>query len=271
MAYCEVEKGVRLYYEDFGSGKPFLFIHGGGMSHEMWEQQVYDLADDFRVVSLDLRGHGESDKPPHGHTFDRLVQDVEALVGYLGLSGINVVCHGIGGYVGILLALKRPELLARLVLVSTGARFVGGDAQRGGFSTELWDSYTRGMASNKIAATTALVERTFFHVDPGPATRQAVINIMLQWPVYAMKMLGRDLEKVDLESRLGNLSVPTLVLHGVHDMKQRYSGAAHLCSKIPGARMTPFENSAHNPQLEEVAKFNRALRDFVSADSNASF
>lgn len=265
MAYCEVEKGIRLYYEEYGAGKPFVFIHGGGMSHEMWEQQVYELADHFRVVAFDLRGHGESDKPAHGHTFDRLVADLEALVDQLHLADMNIVCHGIGGYVGILYALKHPCAVARLILVSSGARFVGDDAERGGFSTELWDTYLRGMAKNKIEATTQLVERTFFHKDPGAATRQAVIGIMLQWPVYAMKMLGRDLQKMDLEARLRDLTTPTLVLHGRHDAKQRFSGAAHLSGKIHGSQLIAFEDSAHNPQLEEVEKFNRALMDFAAS------
>lgn len=265
MSYCEVEPGVRLYYEDFGRGEPFLFVHGGAMSHEMWEQQVYDLADDFRVVSLDLRGHGDSDKPPGGHVFDRLTKDVESLAAHLDPGPANVVCHGIGGYVGMLLALEAPHRVRRLALVSTGARFVGSDAQRGGFSTELWDRYSRGMAVNKIAATAELVDRTFFHRDPGADVRQAVIAVMMRWPLYAMKMLGRDLEKLDLESRLAHIRVPTLVLHGVHDRKQRFSGAEHLCAKIPGARMVAFEESAHNPQFEEVEKFNRALREFVSS------
>ncbi len=264
MAYCEVEPGVRLYYEDFGSGEPFLFVHGGAMSHEMWEQQVHDLADGFRVVSVDLRGHGESDKPSHGHTFERLTKDVANLATYLDLGPANVVCHGIGGYVGMLLALDRPWLVRRLALVSTGVRFVGGDDERGGFSTELWQTYSRGMARNKIAATAELVEKTFFHRDPGPVVRQAVVDLMMQWPLYAMKTLGHDLQNVDLEARLEEIRVPTLVLHGKHDRKQRFSGAAHLCSKIPGARMIAFEESAHNPQAEEVEKFNGVLREFVS-------
>ncbi len=264
MAYCEVEKGVSLYYEDYGTGKPFVLVHGGGMSHEMWEQQVYELADHYRVVAFDMRGHGASDKPGHGHTFDRLVLDLEALVKHLQLEDLNLVCHGIGGYVGILYALKHPRSVARLVLVSSGARFVGDDAERGGFSTELWDTYLRGMAKNKIEATAQLVERTFFHKDPGAATRQAVIDIMLQWPVYAMKMLGRDLQKMDLEARLGDLATPTLVLHGRHDAKQRFSGAAHLSGKIKGSRLVAFEDSAHNPQLEEVEKFNRVLMEFAA-------
>jgi non-heme chloroperoxidase len=265
MAYCEVEKDVRIYYEEWGSGSPFLFVHGGGMSHEAWEQQACGLAERFRVVTLDLRGHGASDKPPHGHTFERFTEDVEALVAHLGLRDIRLVCHGIGCYVGILLALKRPQLVSALVLASGGARFVGADAERGGFSTELWETYLAGMAKNKIEATAALIERTFFHRDPGAATRQAVLDIMLQWPLYATRLLGRDLEKLDLEPELGRIRAPTLVVHGRHDRKQRFSGAARLAGKIPGARLVVFEESAHNPQLEEVEKFNRLLTGLAVA------
>jgi non-heme chloroperoxidase len=263
MSFAEVEKGVSLYYEDYGAGQPLVFVHGGGMSHEMWEQQVYALTEENRTIAYDLRGHGQSDKPPAGHTFDRLVLDLDALLRQRGVERLHLVCHGIGGYVGLLFALAHPGRVRGLALVSSGARFVGADAERGGFSTELWSTYTSGMARNKIEATAHLVNTTFFHRDPGAATRQAVIDIMLQWPLYAMKMLGRDLEKVDLESRLSGVRVPALVLHGVHDRKQRYSGAAHLASQLSGARLVAFEDSAHNPQLEEVEKFNRVLAEFV--------
>lgn len=264
MPYCEVEPDVRLYYEDFGEGEPLLFIHGGAMSHEMWEQQVYELADDFRVVCPDLRAHGESDKPRHGHTFDRLVEDVDVLVEKLQLRNMTVISHGIGGYVGILYALAHRDRVARLVLVSSGARFKGADEERGGFSNDLWERYTQAMARNKVQAAVDLIEETFFYRDPGPATRQAIMNINLQWPVYAMKMLGRDLAGIDLEHRLNEIAVPTLVIHGRHDRKQRFAGAAHLASCIPGARLIAFEESAHNPQLEEREKFNGVIRGFAT-------
>src|SRR5690625_7094307 len=94
MAYCEVEPGVRLYYEQFGAGSPVVFIHGGGMSHEIWEQQVFDLADDFHTITLDLRGHGQSDKPAHGHTIQRFLNDVEILLDHIGITNpINLVCQ----------------------------------------------------------------------------------------------------------------------------------------------------------------------------------
>src|SRR5699024_10614926 len=246
MAYCEVEPGVRLYYEQFGAGSPVVFIHGGGMSHEIWEQQVFDLADDFHTITLDLRGHGQSDKPAHGHTIQRFLNDVEILL----------------DHVGILYALNDSQSTRRLVVVNSGPRFVGGDEIRGDFSTNLWDTHMNDIAKNKIEARTNLVAQTFFHNDPGQSTRQAVINIMLQWPIYAEKMLGRDLQHLDLESQLDSIKTPTLILHGIHDKKQRYSGARRLASTIAGSHLIPFENSGHNPQLEEVEKFNCVLRKF---------
>lgn len=264
MPFCEVEPGVRLYYEAYGHGEPFLFIHGGGMSHEAWEQQSYSLTDDFRVVTVDLRGHGESDKPADGHTFERLAKDMNTLIAYLDLGPTSLVCHGVGGYVGILITLNFPHLVKRLCLVNSGARFMGSDAERGGFSPELWSNYKEGMKKDKIEATRNLIDSTFFFRDPGPAVRQRMLDIAGQWPLYATKMLGRDMEGLDLDNRLSEIHVQTLIMHGAHDKKQRFSGADHLRQKIAGAKLVVFENSAHNPQAEEVEKFNKMLKDFAT-------
>lgn len=263
MPYCEVESGVRLYYETYGSGQPVIFVHGGGMSHEGWEQQVYELADHFQTVAYDLRGHGESDKPPHGHTFDRFVQDLEALVGHLGLDRVSLVCHAVGGYVGMLYALRNPERLEKLVLVNSGARFLGADAERGGFSPEFWNELITSMARSKSEATARLVNRMFFYKDPGQATRTWITGLMLQWPLYATKLIGRDARTIDFRDRLHEIEVPVLIVHGRHDAKQRYSGAQHLCDGLPSARLVTFENSAHMPMLEEVERFNGLLMGFL--------
>lgn len=263
MPYCEVEKDVRLYYEAFGSGEPIVFVHGGGMSHEGWEQQVFELADHFHCVAYDLRGHGESDKPAHGNNFERFTQDLEALLAHLRLDRVSLVCHAVGGYVGMQFALRNPNALHRLVLVSSGARFIGEDAERGGFSHEFWNDYLSGLKESKIEATAKLVNQMFFHRDPGEATRQEILSIMMQWPLYSMKEIGRDAQNIDFKDRLQEIKAPTLIVHGAHDRKQRYSGAAHLCDSIPNARLVTFEDSAHLPNLEEVERFNRVVMEFV--------
>jgi non-heme chloroperoxidase len=263
MPFCEVEKDVRIYYETFGSGEPIVFVHGGGMSHEFWEQQVYAFGDTNQVVAFDLRGHGESDKPAQGHEFTRFVQDLEALLRHLGLQKVSLVCHAVGGYVGMLYALRNPRLLAKLVLVSSSARFLGADAERGGFSNEFWDDYRAGLERDKIGATARLIEQMFYYKDPGPQTRQVVLGIMMQWPLFALKLMGRDAEKINFEPRLHEIHTPTLVIHGRHDRKQRFSGASFLSGKLPNGRLCVFEESAHLPPLEEVERFNRVVADFL--------
>ncbi len=263
MPFCEVEKDVRLYYETFGSGAPIVFVHGGGMSHEFWEQQVYFFANHYQVVAYDLRGHGESDKPPHGHEFNRFVQDLETLLRYLGLGKVSLVCHAVGGYVGLLYALRNPKLLSKLVLVSSGARFLGADEERGGFSNEFWGEYREGLARDKIGATVKLIKEMFYYKDPEPETRQIVLNIMMQWPLYALKLMGQDAEKINFESRLHEINTPTLVIHGRHDRKQRFSGAHFLSSKLANGRLCVFGESAHLPPLEEVERFNQIVMDFL--------
>jgi pimeloyl-ACP methyl ester carboxylesterase len=263
MPFCEVEKGVRLYYETFGAGEPIVFVHGGGMSHEFWEQQTYSFADRHHVVAYDLRGHGESDKPAHGHDFDRFVQDLEALIEHLGLGRVALVCHAIGGYIGILYALRNPARLSRLVLVSSSARFLGSDDERGGFAPDFWDDYRNGLALDKIGATARLIERMFYYRDPGPEVRQIVLNIMMQWPLYALKLVGQAAEKINFEDRLQDIKTPALVIHGKYDRKQRFSGAEFLSRKLANGKLCVFEESAHLPPLEEVKRFNDVVREFL--------
>lgn len=263
MPFIEVEPGTRLYYEEFGEGKPIVFIHGGAQSHEMWEQQVYELADHYRTVTYDLRGCGESDKPAFGHTLERFVTDLEVLTTNLGLNDISLVCHGIGGYFGVTFAVRHPEIVSRLALVGTAARFSGADEERGGFDLDLWTNYKKAMAVNKAEACAWLIDNTFFHKDPGQATKQVILATMVKWPLYAWKLFNRSIEKADLAPILGDLKASTLILHGEHDRKQRYSGVAHLAASIPGAQIVTFSESAHMPHLEEPEKFNRVLTDFI--------
>lgn len=267
MASVIVEEGVSLYYEDYSSGEPIVFIHGGGTSHEMWEQQVFALTDEFRTIVYDQRAHGQSDKPGHGYTFERLADDLETLLQQCQVERFHLVCHGVGVYVGLTLALRHPNRVRGLVLAGGGARFLETTGERGGFSPERWQAYAQGMARNKVEATAKLVNDGFYYRDPGSATRQAVIDTMLQWPLYATKMLGQALQSTDLGSRVSGLSVPILVLHGVHDKKQPFEDAKRLAEQLPNASLVAFEESAHNPQLEELEKFNQVLTDFIHKTS----
>ena len=98
---------IRLYYEDFGEGEPLLFIHGLGSSTRDWENQVRYFSDRYRVVVPDLRGHGNSEKPPGPYSIPLFADDIAELITTLDLAPTHVVGLSLGGFVASQLAVER--------------------------------------------------------------------------------------------------------------------------------------------------------------------
>jgi len=101
MPYIEVEPGVRMAYEDRGTGSPIVFVHGWGGSGEAWDYQVLDLAPSYRCITVDLRGHGASDKPWGTYDYDLFVRDLDALLVGLDLTDVTLVGWSMGGHIGL--------------------------------------------------------------------------------------------------------------------------------------------------------------------------
>ena len=94
--FLDIAGGVRLAYDDFGSGRPVVLVHGVSMSRRFFERNLDALAERFRVVSLDLRGHGESPAHEGGHTVAQYGRDLHEVIGQLGLEGAVVVGWSMG-------------------------------------------------------------------------------------------------------------------------------------------------------------------------------
>jgi non-heme chloroperoxidase len=99
--------GIQLYYEDWGKGDPVLFLHGRGMSHEVWQGQVHALQDEFRLITLDLRGHGDSEKTAGPYTHAAYAADIRAVIHRLKLKGLCLVGWSTGSIIA-------PEVCAGL-------------------------------------------------------------------------------------------------------------------------------------------------------------
>ena len=123
MPFIEVESGINMHYEDRGEGDALVFIHGWGGSADVWDLQVLDLAGSFRCITVDLRGHGESDKPWGTYDYDMFVRDIDALITGLGLEGVTLIGWSMGGHIALKYAHERPAKLARVVLTGSGPRF----------------------------------------------------------------------------------------------------------------------------------------------------
>jgi non-heme chloroperoxidase len=267
VPHAQVEQGVVLYYEDFGEGAPIVFVHGGAATHDLWEQQVYHLTDRFRTVAYDQRGVGASDKPRSGYTVQRLADDLHALVRALGLDDVTLVGHGLGGHVVLRCVASYPAVAERIALCAAAPWFLGDQDGAGGFSQELSASLAAGLGRNSAQANWDLAEEHLFHDDPGLATKIASLQMALAWPLGVLKQLMADLPTVDHRGILSGIWQPALVLHGRHDHKNRYEGAAYLADALPKGHLVTFEHSAHSPFLEETEAFNQALAAFVAPSS----
>ena len=270
MPFLTRPDGVDVYHEDFGKGPALLFIHAGNMSHAMWEGQVAALAGEFRTVTFDWRGTGQSGKPRGGYTAEAVVADVCALIEELRLEATTLVGHGIGTHVALMAAEARPELVRGLALASAAPWFLG---ERDGAVGGLSEAFMRfleeknGLGTGRgvpyAQACAELAENWLFHRPPHPAVLQAVLVQALGWPQFVINAYVASMRGIDQRDRLGRIACPTLLLQGRHDRKQRYEGAVHMAGLLSDAHLVTLEHSAHMGQLEEEHPFNEALRSFA--------
>jgi pimeloyl-ACP methyl ester carboxylesterase len=119
--YADVN-GIRIYYETHGTGRPLILLHGGLGSGEMFGPVVPTLAERHQVITVDLQGHGRTADIDRPIDVRLMADDIAALIGHLGLDRPDVMGYSLGGGVALLTAIRHPELLGRLVVVSVNIR-----------------------------------------------------------------------------------------------------------------------------------------------------
>lgn len=268
MPLCEVARGVELYYEDFGEGPPIVFTSAGNLTHKIWMGQVAGLAPDIRTITYDIRGTGLSTKPRAGYSAPAAAADLCALTERLALGPATMVAHGIGTHIALMAAEKRPDLVSGLVLLSGGPWFHG---ERDGVTAGVADDFLafltgqceRGVPYPQICE--EMIGTWLFRNPPTTGVVHALLEQALAWPQFVLNALSQSMRDVDHRHRLPILSCPILIVHGRHDRKQLFVGAAHMAKLARTARLVTLEHSAHMGQLEELVTFNRLLAEFVRA------
>jgi non-heme chloroperoxidase len=258
MPQCEVADGVELYYEDFGDGPPIVFTNAGNLTHKIWVGQVAGLAPDFRTVTYDIRGTGLSTKPRAGYSADAAAADLCALTERLALGPATMVAHGIGTHITLLAAEMRPDLASGLVLLSGGPWFHG---ERDGvvagvaddFLTFLKERSERGVPYSRMCE--EMIGSWLFKSPPSAGVVHALLEQALAWPQVVLSGFSQSMRDIDHRHRLPLLACPILIVHGRHDRKQLYAGAAHMAKLARSAQMVTLVDSAHMGQLEELVAF----------------
>lgn len=262
MPTIEVEPGVNIAYQDRGTGRPIVFIHGWAGSGDAWDYQVLDLAPSYRCITVDLRGHGDSDKPWGIYDYDLFARDLSALLDALDLSEVTLVGWSMGGHIGLKYAHENPERVSQLVITGSGPRFwQAPDAPYGTPPGEV-----QGLIDAVRVARTETIAGVYganFHRTDLKATEDLFVQIGWKVPAFVGVTTFQALIDVDLRAELSEIQTPVAVFSGRHDAiwDPRWSEEAHRL--LPNATLTFFENSGHVAFIENRMEWNAALTDVL--------
>ncbi|GLI40048.1 alpha/beta fold hydrolase [Geobacter hydrogenophilus] len=270
MPSMETADKVTIHYGDEGSGFPLVFVHGWAMSGKVWAFQK-PLADRFRLITLDLRGHGKSSAAP-GYAFGDFAADLVALFDRLGIERAGLVGWSLGAQVALEAVPLLGNRVAALVLVAGTPKFTAAD----GWPHGLPAHEARGLGLRLKRAYDATLgdffrqmfaEGELSHDQYQRIVREIVIPRPLPDPEAVQACLA-TLAGGDHRNLLPAIAAPTLVIHGDRDAICPPGAGRYLAEGIPGARFLSLEGTGHAPFLSRSELFNRELSRFLAEVSD---
>lgn len=221
--------GLRLAYDERGSGSPVVFVHGLGLDRRRWDG-VADAAAGagYRAITFDLRGFGESEDPPEAYGMDDLVTDLRCVADELAGGSLHLVGHSLGGMISLAFAVRRPDRLRSLTLASTTAH--------------------NGRRASRLARQMAF---ELADEDPGRA-----------WA-------WRACDGFSVLDELDRIRCPALVLHGTEDPLMPLTFGEWLDEGLPESRFVTLEGAGHSVQVERAGVFAAELVEHLRGAEGA--
>lgn len=271
MPFFETRDGTRLFYQDWGTGKPVVLVSAAFMNSEMWELQMpFLVSNGLRCIAYDRRGHGRSDWPAEGYDYDTLASDLAALIDCLDLQDITLVGYSMGsGEVVRYLSRYGKERIARIAILAGTAPFLQKtDDNPDGIDQKIFDTMV-AMRTQDRPKWFADNAPPFFGVGlPGISVSaerlQWGIQMCLQCSAKATIDCGEAIFQTDLRAQMRDIHVPTLIIHGDSDQ----SAPIHLCGRksaqlVQDSQFIVYENAAHGLFITHADRLNSDLLAFI--------
>jgi 3-oxoadipate enol-lactonase len=256
---------VEIHYEESGKGKEVLvFSHGYFMNNTMFKSQIDALKNNFRCISFDHRGHGESEITTNGYELDNLVTDAICLIEKLELGSVHFIGMSTGGFVGMRLALRRPELLKSLILMNTSAE----EEYKKEYKEKhllLWIVKNIGWFPVIDLFMTVVFHKTFLKDKSRRAEVQKWRKIIMNQNKKGIIPFGKGIFARDrVLEKLSDVNVPTAVIVGENDVATPPELNKRIADVIPNAYYFTIPDAGHSAAIEKPEEVANAMRKFYS-------
>jgi 3-oxoadipate enol-lactonase len=226
----------------------------------MWDSLAAELAPRFRVVRMDVRGHGKSEVTPRPYSLDQLADDARDVLDALGIDKAHWVGLSMGGMIGQAFALRHPTRLRRLVLANTTSSY-------GAEGPKMWEARAKAVTEGGMAAIKDFAMARYFS-DEFRAREAALVasvgDRFLATPAQGYIGCCDAIRGLDFTSRLGRIEAPTLVIAGEKDLGTPVSMSQAIASAIPRARLAIIPGAAHLSAVENPGAFNELVAAFLA-------
>jgi len=247
---------IMIHYEEQGQGLPVIFIHGFPLNHTIWAPVLPLLKSQARLITPDLRGHGQSEAPASIYSMDQFAEDMRGLMDRLKIDKAVLIGHSMGGYISLAFARLYPERLAGLGLVSTQARTDTPERREA-----RYDSAKAVSAQGTSFAANTLTPKYSDVSDVREKVREMILNTPVNGVVGSLFGMA---ERVDSRETLRNMQVPTMVVAGEADALFPQEVMRELADLLPRTRWYPIPNAGHMPMMEIPERVAEAVDGLVA-------
>ena len=265
--------GVRIRYEDSGPpGPPLVLVHGSWGSHHNWDLVAPGLVESFRVVSLDRRGHSESERPPGQGSIHEDVADLGALIEHLDLAPANVAGNSWGAIITLRLAITHPDLVRTIACHEPPLiALIADDPELGPIAEEarkrllvVIDKLAEGddAGGAKLFVETVALGPGMWDKLPSHLQQTFVEN----GPTYLDECRDPEQQSIDLD-QVRKISTPALITRGDQSPPMLPPIARIVAASIPGAEELLFRGAGHIPHITHPSEYVAALTKFMMRSS----
>lgn len=270
MPYFCTEDNCKLYYEERGEGKAVVFVHGWDCSRHHFKKQVPVFREKYKVLSYDLRGHGDSDRTTKGLTLEQLAKDLKQLIEYKGLKDVTLIGWSMGVHI-IWEYIKQfgCDNITKCVYIDMTPKFITDDEWDFG----LFRKYSRKDAMEFIYDMAKDWDAVVDGFIPAIFAKEGFENKYgdLEWAfvqarknsTHVMMSLWLSMAMQDYRDVLPKITVPTLITYGAQSALYCAENSEYQQKNIKGSKLLAFEGCGHALHIEDPEKFNREAMAFI--------